>query len=59
MQEVSFIYKIKAINQSSALGELFDHGCDALSSMLQAVVIISTTQLGGTIYGFGTVSYSF
>ncbi len=46
MQEV-FFKKIKlATKQSSALGELFDHGCDALSSMLQTIVIISTTQLG-------------
>lgn len=37
---------------SSALGELFDHGCDALSTMLQIVTIIAATELGNTIWGF-------
>lgn len=37
---------------SSALGELFDHGCDALSTLLQIVTIIAATQLGNTIWGF-------
>jgi len=36
---------------SSALGELFDHGCDALSTMLQIVTIIVATQLGNSYWG--------
>eukprot|EP01080_Neovahlkampfia_damariscottae_P011237 gene11237-4057_t len=37
---------------SSALGELFDHGCDALACMLQAITTIAATQLAGSWTGF-------
>jgi len=46
----------RATNSSSPLGELFDHGCDAISSMLQTVVIISSVQFGGTIYGAALIT---
>lgn len=33
-------------NSSSPLGELFDHGCDAVTTVLQGLIITSTIQLG-------------
>lgn len=33
---------------SSALGELFDHGLDALNTMLQSIIVLSTLQTGPT-----------
>lgn len=34
----------------SPLGELFDHGCDSLASMLQTVSLACALQLGGSFY---------
>lgn len=33
-------------SSSSPLGELFDHGCDAVTTVLSALIIASTVQLG-------------
>ena len=35
---------------SSAMGELFDHGLDALNCLLQVTIIVATLQLGPTMY---------
>eukprot|EP00245_Coleochaete_scutata_P018530 TRINITY_DN9703_c0_g1_i1.p1 TRINITY_DN9703_c0_g1~~TRINITY_DN9703_c0_g1_i1.p1 ORF type:complete len:393 (-),score=31.94 TRINITY_DN9703_c0_g1_i1:889-2067(-) len=49
-------------NSSSPLGELFDHGCDALSCTLQALVFGSTVLIGRNIlwiWAIGVVPFFF
>jgi len=43
---------------SSALGELFDHGCDAVSTTMLVLTVCSTVQLGSTPILFYTVLIS-
>eukprot|EP01128_Nolandella_sp_AFSM9_P012287 TRINITY_DN9127_c0_g1_i1.p1 TRINITY_DN9127_c0_g1~~TRINITY_DN9127_c0_g1_i1.p1 ORF type:complete len:415 (-),score=87.71 TRINITY_DN9127_c0_g1_i1:195-1394(-) len=40
---------------SSPLGELFDHGCDAITAVLVALITISAYRLGDSWIGFFTV----
>jgi len=44
-------------SSSSPLGELFDHGCDALTTMMQSVTLTIACQLGGTFKGFITILF--
>eukprot|EP00163_Fabomonas_tropica_P009100 TRINITY_DN18893_c0_g1_i1.p1 TRINITY_DN18893_c0_g1~~TRINITY_DN18893_c0_g1_i1.p1 ORF type:complete len:398 (-),score=46.47 TRINITY_DN18893_c0_g1_i1:145-1176(-) len=44
-------------NSSSPLGELFDHGCDALNCTISALTLASTLQLGTTWWTFMLVFF--
>ncbi|XP_077213014.1 choline/ethanolaminephosphotransferase 1-like [Tasmannia lanceolata] len=43
-------------NSSSPLGELFDHGCDALACALEALAFGSTAMCGRTTFWFWVIS---
>ncbi|PIA57509.1 hypothetical protein AQUCO_00600317v1 [Aquilegia coerulea] len=43
-------------NSSSPLGELFDHGCDALACALEALAFGSTAMCGGDVFWFWVIS---
>ncbi|KAF3430980.1 hypothetical protein FNV43_RR25710 [Rhamnella rubrinervis] len=43
-------------NSSSPLGELFDHGCDALTCALEALAFGSTAMCGRTTFWFWVIS---
>lgn len=43
-------------NSSSPLGELFDHGCDALACTFEAVAFGSTAMCGGDAFWFWVIS---
>ncbi|GJV85488.1 choline/ethanolaminephosphotransferase 1, partial [Tanacetum coccineum] len=43
-------------NSSSPLGELFDHGCDALACALEALAFASTAMCGRNAFWFWVIS---
>ncbi|KAG6506271.1 hypothetical protein ZIOFF_031593 [Zingiber officinale] len=43
-------------NSSSPLGELFDHGCDALTCAFEALAFGSTAMCGGTTFWFWVIA---
>ncbi|KAL2926395.1 Choline/ethanolaminephosphotransferase 1 [Bienertia sinuspersici] len=43
-------------NSSSPLGELFDHGCDALACAFEALAFGSTAMCGRTTFWFWVIS---
>ncbi|KAF9592854.1 hypothetical protein IFM89_017819 [Coptis chinensis] len=43
-------------NSSSPLGELFDHGCDALAVTFETLAFASTTMCGGDAFWFWVIS---